>query len=322
MLQLFSLEDNDFGNNGVYEFKLGTQYAYGGYPFDAKNNYWGTTDTLFIDEKIYDFFDDHKLERVNYIPILEFPLEKRYPELAIDRSAPTISVPAQLNNTYRNHANVSITWSGDDAGSGINGYAIKLDDDQQINVGMILNYTFENLPEDMHVILILAFDKIGNVAEATVNVCIDLTPPMISDVFGVDNSEIKVSTFNFSWSGLDNLSGIDHYEIKLNNDEWLNLGMQTNYTFTYLPDGTHTIIVRAYDKAQNLNEINLQITVNTSYLFGPGWSDDAIFVGGLSIAITVMIYYFFIKEKKVNFSQTYTLQYVKSCFNNCLFQEV
>jgi len=42
---------------------------------DASNNYWGTTDTLLIDDKIYDYYDDIELGKVKYEPVALQPFD-------------------------------------------------------------------------------------------------------------------------------------------------------------------------------------------------------------------------------------------------------
>jgi parallel beta-helix repeat protein len=51
----------------------------------AANNWWGTTDTSVIAQKIYDYNDDFNLGKVNYTPFLTAP----NPQAAPDPNAPT-----------------------------------------------------------------------------------------------------------------------------------------------------------------------------------------------------------------------------------------
>jgi hypothetical protein len=303
---VFSIADNDIHSNAQYDFKLGDEYItpHTDYTFNVSGNYWGTNIPALIDDQIYDFNDDHKLGKVSYSPTIDSPLESRYPGLSIDHVLPTVSISSPLNNTYSSSSNVSITWSGSDAGSGVDHYAIKLNDTSAIDVGIIANYTFQNLSEGVYAMRTLSFDKKGNVGEALVNFTVDLTPPIISNVSVVNGSVIRTSGFNITWSGSDGVSGIDHYEIKLDTDEWVNVANQTCYNVTRLSDGSHTITIRAFDKAQNYGEATFSLVVNTSLLFGPGLTDDAAFFGGIGLAVVICVYYFgFVRRKKTKISQ-------------------
>ena len=65
----------------------------------ASNNWWGTTDTAVIDQKIYDYYDDanFNLGKVNYMPILsspnsDAPSASSYP-IATQTLNPTATLP-------------------------------------------------------------------------------------------------------------------------------------------------------------------------------------------------------------------------------------
>jgi heme-binding NEAT domain protein len=46
---------------------------------NAANNWWGTTETATIDQKIYDYNDDFNLGKVNYTPFLTEPNSQAVP---------------------------------------------------------------------------------------------------------------------------------------------------------------------------------------------------------------------------------------------------
>lgn len=294
---IFSIEDNDIHNNTMYDLKFEGQYTNVDV-FNASQNYWSTVSTELIDAKIYDFYDDHKLGKVNYVPVLEFPLQVRYVGLAIDRSEPIITVSSPLNNTFTRLSNVSMLWNGFDAGSGISYYTVQLDSHVYTDAGF--NYTFVNLTEGTHVIFILASDKAGNTGETQVLFVVDLTAPVISDISVVNGTVLKSATLNLTWSGSDALSGIDHYEIRLDGNQWINLANRTNYNLTHLPDGLHVITVKAFDNAQNTEEAAISLSVNTSLLLGPGWIDDIAVFGGISLVIIIGVFYFFVIRRRIN----------------------
>jgi parallel beta-helix repeat protein len=61
----------------------------------AANNWWGTTDTAVIDQKIYDYNDDFNLGKVNYTPFLTEANTQAVP----DPNAPLPTTPAQTPST-------------------------------------------------------------------------------------------------------------------------------------------------------------------------------------------------------------------------------
>jgi hypothetical protein len=95
-------------------------------------------------------------------------------------------------------------------------------------------------------------------------IMLDTTPPVVN-VVGLQIYDTRVT---ISWSGFDNLSGIDHYEIRLDEGAWINIGASTNYTFENLSQGVHIIYIRAVDKAGNINTItHIMNTTQTTTTF-------------------------------------------------------
>jgi len=85
-------------------------------------------------------------------------------------------------------------------------------------------------------------------------ITVDITPPTISITSPINGSEIKSSNITVSWTGADTGSGINYYEIKVDDDQWIIAGKTTTHTFTGLNDGSHTINLRAYDKTGNTKQ--------------------------------------------------------------------
>jgi parallel beta-helix repeat protein len=58
--------NNNIQDNNRYNFQLNETSS----NVDVSNNWWGTTDTAVIDQKIWDYNDDFTLGKVNYTPFL------------------------------------------------------------------------------------------------------------------------------------------------------------------------------------------------------------------------------------------------------------
>jgi dienelactone hydrolase len=93
---------------------------------------------------------------------------------------------------------------------------------------------------------------------------VDLTPPTLYIISPSANSEVNSSSVTVGWIGSDNASGIDHYEVKLDENSWINVGTNVSHIFTEVADGTHTICVRAVDKAGNPTEIQASFNAKTA----------------------------------------------------------
>lgn len=98
----------------------------------------------------------------------------------------------------------------------------------------------------------------------------DTTPPTIS-IISPSNGEIFTNhRAEVSWEGLDQESGIERYEVKLNNDNWKNARISTSNLF-YVSDGDHVAYVKVVDRAGNSVEQHVNFTVKTSEISEYEW---------------------------------------------------
>jgi hypothetical protein len=79
-------------NNNIYSNDIN---LYLGVPYDinATNNWWGTTDTLAINQSIYDFKNDFNLGIVNFVPFLTEPNPQTMPNPSLSPSPPPTASP-------------------------------------------------------------------------------------------------------------------------------------------------------------------------------------------------------------------------------------
>jgi len=133
-------------------------------------------------------------------------------------------------------------------------------------------------------------NHVGNTSQLTLFI-VDTTPPTVSITLPITESEIRSSTVTATWTGSDDVSGINHYEVRLDEGSWTNMGTSTAHTFSGLGDGSHTIDVKATDKAGNTRQDMVNFTVNTSLIGGPGWTDDIIAFSALIIVMLIAVLY-------------------------------
>jgi Mg-chelatase subunit ChlD len=95
----------------------------------------------------------------------------------------------------------------------------------------------------------------------TTTVYLDRTPPTIQILSPSEGKTYLPFTIRVSWTSSDNASGVNHYEIKLNSGEYINIGNSTSYVLSNLPEGEHTIFIRAIDNVGNIKETSVKFTV-------------------------------------------------------------
>ena len=128
-----------------------------------------------------------------------------------------------------------------------------------INISSYPDYTVLNLT-------LLVSSNDGSRDSYTIFIIRDRVAPTIRIINPADNTYTNVTQITVTWSGSDNV-GVDHYEVKADDNSWINVDGNTSYTFS-LDEGIHIIYVRAFDVAGNLNVTSVQIIVDlTSPIF-------------------------------------------------------
>jgi hypothetical protein len=84
----------------------------------------------------------------------------------------------------------------------------------------------------------------------TTAIVFDKTPPVITIISPEHEVQFFSRSIKVEWSGSDDY-GIDHYEIRLDEGAWMNLGMQTEFMLSNIGGGWHTVEVKAVDVAGN-----------------------------------------------------------------------
>ncbi len=91
----------------------------------------------------------------------------------------------------------------------------------------------------------------------------DNIKPWIKITSPLNNSILNISHLKIMWEGNDSQSGLNHFEIKMDNGSWINLGTETEYDLK-IDDGKHRVLVKAIDNAGNWNISSLNIMIDTT----------------------------------------------------------
>lgn len=164
--------------------------------------------------------------------------------------------------------------------------------------GLFDSKTFSSLTEGQHYFHARFMNNKGSGPITHYPLFVDLTPPKPFNieftnkeldhnqpVYTTSNPKVSVEFFTS-----DALSGIDRYEIKAGDQDWIKTDVPAEggtYVLTKQKPGTHQLIVRAIDRAGNFAEATAQISVEpviepvitnyTKYLTSPG---EKLFVEG------------------------------------------
>jgi predicted dienelactone hydrolase len=209
----------------------------------------------------------------------------------IDVTPPQVSIISPTADSLSNRSNVTVAWQGEDEASGLDHFEVKIDEETWIYIGNSSNFTFEGLTDGDHVAYIEAFDEAGNNGTVHVAFIVDTTPPSVAVILPASGSVLYSANVTTSWNASDAGSGIEYYEARLDEGQWMNVGLSTSQFFADLSDGNHTVSIRAVDKAGNPSETQIVFTVQTSPQGIPPLTQWLLFAaaGGIITSLCVAI---------------------------------
>lgn len=180
-----------------------------------------------------------------------------------DLTPPTVSISDPQWGEAIPATSLTVSWIGSDSGSGINRYEVKMDSNNWIDVGTQTSQAFTNISQGSHLVEVKAYDQSGNSATDTCPFTVDTYDPQISISAPSDGSVINSTTITVQWTGSDNGSGVDRYEINLDQGGWLDAGTRSSQEFTDLSNGAHSAQVRVFDEAGNTAQDAVSFTIDS-----------------------------------------------------------
>lgn len=187
-------------------------------------------------------------------------------EFYIDTALPTLDSISPSNGTSVVLKDVPFTWYAFDMASspsGLDRTEIRLDAGAWVDKGLGSMHTFLNVTEGYHTIYLKTFDKAGNIVEKNVSIMVDYEVPMVSITSPSNHSLYSVTGVSITWTGSDQGSGIDHYEVGIDSDQMTSVGTATSWTANIMGDGNHKINVMAVDKSGKVRIAHIIIVVDT-----------------------------------------------------------
>lgn len=181
--------------------------------------------------------------------------------ITIDTVAPSLDIISPRNGTYSNKDSIEIQLKVND--TNIDKVVLSLNESNYIDYGLneTIEVSFDR--EGYYVLTIIAYDKALNQNRTKLIVIIDFTEPLIFVNYPLNNSYLNVSSFTVRWSGYDNLSGIESYEIIVDSEAFINVGLSTEFEVKGVSDGSHIIEIMARDKSGNSVHVRIIVIVDT-----------------------------------------------------------
>lgn len=170
-------------------------------------------------------------------------------------TTPVLSSPSNPSQDAWSRSNdITVSWQG---GNGIEGYNLVWDSTpdtiptEDVTYGAT-SYTKTGVPDGVWYLHLRAKYATGWSSTATYRFQVDVTPPAPFSIAIEGDPTV-------SFQSSDATSGVDHYELSLDGQAFATV--TSPYTTPILDPGTHTIIVRAFDKAGNMTQSSTQFDV-------------------------------------------------------------
>lgn len=179
-----------------------------------------------------------------------------YSIIGIDSTPPKAFTPVITPSNWTNHK-PQISFLTSDPVSGIGRYEVSIDDGTFTEHAS--PYVPDQMPDGEHTVTVRAFDRAGNFVQGKATYYKDTASPddftPVATPAGWSSKSPRVF-----FSTNDSLSGVDRYEVKVDKGQYS--PQLSPYAVPDLPDGNHTVTVKAVDKAENYNERSLQIFID------------------------------------------------------------
>ncbi len=179
----------------------------------------------------------------------------------VDNSDPEVEITAPQNKEMLNKSDIVLSIDGSDDISGIDHYEARVRQALSwTDIGKRSEVTVQNVPEGERVIDVRANDRAGNQYIDTVEFTVDTTDPVVDIKSPQTGDAVAENRVTLEWSGDDDTTEIENYEVQLNNGTWSDAGLGDSFTVSGLKKGDNVIRVRATDSANNHKTSQIEIT--------------------------------------------------------------
>lgn len=183
-------------------------------------------------------------------------------QFLIDLGPPSVSIVDPFEDEFISENFTTVSFEGFDDLSAVDHYEYSLDGGNYTSIGPANSVRIRNLSEGLHRFEVLVFDLANNTAKDVVNFTVDSISPealIISPYGGMVTGSRDV---RIEWDGYDNGSGIFSYLFKLDDQEWIDVGLRMDRMLWQLEDGVHEVRILARDNAGNQKTVNVSFTVD------------------------------------------------------------
>ncbi len=223
-------------------------------------------------------------------------------DFTVDATPPTVTIVSPTQGAFISSNEVVVSWSAADATTGIDHLEVSLDGGTPVILpATASSHTFAGLSEASHTIEVEAFDAAGNSIAASTSITVDTIPPILSVISPLADSHFTSNSIEVVWTAGDATSGIDHFEVAIDDESPVVVPADASrHIFTDIPDGSHTLQVRVFDRAGNSFAVSVDVSVDTGIFSptGPYGSGLLITVIVVPIIVTAVLVVFVLLRRR------------------------
>jgi hypothetical protein len=176
--------------------------------------------------------------------------------------ATTIQVVGTLGKNGWYVSRVNVTLTGTSPGGSVVSTFYSIDGAAWVRYSQRLT-----LLEGRHAFQFQSMDAAGYVEPSrSATIGVDFTAPILATPS--PSGEVSTADVTVSWSGSDSASGVERYEVSVDDGPFASFGTNTSFTL-HMSEGSHRVVVKAVDYAGNEATSNTTFTVATSWLSFP-----------------------------------------------------
>ncbi len=181
----------------------------------------------------------------------------------VDTASPTVEIVSPGEGVIVTTESLNVMWAGEKEGTEISRYEIRLDSGEWIDNGKATEYRITEIEQGENSVEVRATDEAGNQATDVVNFTVDTEPPSLEIEGPEEEKTFEENTVTVEWDADPEGTDLDHFEVRLDDGEWVNVGKNTSHTFEDLDDGEYTVEIRSTDIAGNTATESRTFTVDT-----------------------------------------------------------
>jgi len=176
-----------------------------------------------------------------------------------DGSPPTTTItysgPSYVSGGLYVNASTVFTISSTDSLTDIAATYYRIDTEEWTEYSQPFNLTAR--ADGNYTIDYYSVDVVDNTEpENSLALYLDNTPPRLVINSATITPGLTTSSITVSWTVSDIGSGVDHVEVRIDDEAFVTVEDETSYTFKDLRDGAHTVYLRAVDNLGNTGAVN------------------------------------------------------------------